>query len=317
MAAPPYSRAPAFADPAALMRIRSLELRARTVVEGFWRGLHRSPYHGFSSEFTEYRPYVPGDDPRHLDWKLYARSDRACIRKFEEETNVCCHLLLDVSDSMSYGSGGHSKFEYARTLVASLAIFLEQQGDATGLITFSGAIADYIPARRRHRSRHEIFAALEKSRGGRLTSLDVPADHLLRTQRGRSLVIFVSDLLAPLDALRPKLSALSASGHDVSIFQILDRAEIDFPFTGSALFEDVESGLQRHVDPAAVRARYLARLEEHQSRVRAMCAESGIIHHLFPTDEHLEKALFEHLNDRAQRPRNARRARQLGAAGRS
>ncbi len=311
MATTPNPRAPAFADPAALMRIRSLELRARTVVEGFYRGLHRSPYHGFSSEFTEYRAYVPGDEPRHLDWKLFARTDRACIRKFEEETNVCCHLLLDVSESMNYGSAAHSKFEYARTLVASLAIFLERQGDAVGLVTFAGTVGDYIPARRRHRSRHELFAALEKPRGGRLTSLDVPIDHLLRTQRGRSLVILVSDLLAPLDTLRPKISALAACGHDVSLFQILDRAEIDFPFTDSALFEDVESGVQRHVDPAAARARYLARLAEHQAQVRSLCAGSGIIHHLFPTDEHLEKVLFEHLNDRSQRPRGTRRARKL------
>jgi len=312
MAATSSQRPPTFADPAVLMRIRNLELRARTVVEGFRRGLHRSPYHGFSSEFTEYRAYVPGDDPRYLDWKLFARTDRACIRKFEEETNVRCHLLLDVSDSMGYGSAGHSKLEYARTLAASLAVFLEEQGDAVGLLTFTGEVETYLPARRRHRSRHELFAALERPRSGRLTSLDAPLDHFLRTQRGRSLVIFISDLLAPLETLRTKLSALAAAGHDVSLFQILDRAEIDFPFTESALFEDVESGLRRHVDPASTRARYLERFAQHQAQVRALCAESGIIHHLFATDAPLEKVLVEHLNDRSRRPRGTRRSRQLG-----
>ena len=299
-----------FVDPVALMRIRSLELRARTVVEGFRRGMHRSPYHGFSSEFAEYRAYVPGDDPRHIDWKLLARSDRACTRKFEEETNVACHLVLDVSQSMRYGAD-FPKLEYARTLAASLAVFLEEQGDAVGLVTFGETIGDYIPARRRHRSRHELFAALERARGGRSTAFDVPLEHLLRTQRRRGMVLLISDLLAPLDALEAKIAALSACGHDVSIHQILDRAELDFPFDGAALFEDIESGQRRHIDPAAMRGAYLERFARHQERVRTLCANSGILHHVFPTDTPLEKALFEHLHDRAGRQRGVRRARSL------
>ncbi len=306
MPAPPSA---AFADPATLMRIRSLELRARAVVEGFLRGLHRSPFHGFSSEFVEYRAYVPGDDPRYLDWKLFARRDRACIRKFQEETNVSCHLVLDVSASMSFGSGAHSKFEYARTLVASLARFLRLQGDAVGLVTFAGAIREYLPARRRHRQQHDLLAALEKPPGGPATALDVPLDHLLRTERRRGLVIFVSDLLAPLEALEPRLASVAACGHDVSIFQVLDRAEIAFPFTDAAMFEDLETGQRRHVDPAAVRGRYLERLAAHQDRVRRLCTRAGILHHLFPTDQPLEHALFAHLHDRAHRRRGPRRAR--------
>jgi uncharacterized protein (DUF58 family) len=299
-----------FVDPVALMRIRSLELRARTVVEGFHRGLHRSPYHGFSSEFAEYRSYVPGDDPRHIDWKLLARSDRACTRKFEEETNVACHLVLDVSQSMHYGSP-FSKLEYARTLAASLAVFMDEQGDAVGLVTFGEALGDYIPARRRHRTRHEIFAALERARGGRTTALDVPLEHLLRTQRRRGMVLLISDLLSPLETLEAKIAALTACGHDVSIFQILDRTELDFSFQDAALFEDIESDLRRHIDPVAMRATYLERLQQHQDRVRALCANAGALHHLFPTDEHLEKALFGHLHDRAARRRGVRRARSL------
>jgi len=292
------------------MRIRGLELRARTVVEGFHRGLHRSPYHGFSSEFAEYRAYVPGDDPRYIDWKLLARTDRACTRKFEEETNLACHLLLDVSKSMHYGAD-FPKLEYARTLAASLAVFLEGQGDAVGLMTFGEAVGDYIPAKRRHRTRHELFAALERAHGGAQTALEVPVEHLLRTQRRRGLVIFISDLLAPLEALEAKLAALAACGHDVSIYQILDRTELDFTFDSPALFEDVESGTRRHIDPAAARSHYLARLARHQDRVRTICANNGILHHVFRTDTHLEKALFEHLNDRAGRQRIVRRTRSL------
>src|SRR5215471_18855514 len=134
---------PNFLDPAALMSIRNLELRARTVVEGFWHGLHRSPYHGFSVEFTEYRPYTPGDDPRYLDWRVLARSDRYYLKRFEDETNLRCHLILDQSRSMTYGSLNYTKAEYAATLAATLAYFLHWQGDAVGLLTFDENIIDY------------------------------------------------------------------------------------------------------------------------------------------------------------------------------
>src|ERR1035437_426980 len=130
-------------DPKALMSIRNLELRARVVVEGFWTGLHRSPYHGFSVEFTEYRQYTPGDDPRYLDWRLFARSDRFYIKKFEDETNLRCHLVVDQSRSMAFGSGGYTKADYANTLAATLAYFLSLQGDAVGLLTFDEAVRDY------------------------------------------------------------------------------------------------------------------------------------------------------------------------------
>lgn len=310
-AASPPRTSSTFVDPVALMRIRSLELRARTVVEGFRRGLHRSPYHGFSSEFAEYRAYVPGDDPRHIDWKLLGRSDRACTRKFEEETNLSCHLVLDVSESMRYGRA-FAKLDYARTLAASLAVFLEEQGDAVGLVTFGSSIGDYLPARRRHRRRHEIFAALENARGGQTTAIDVPLEHLLRTERRRGMVVLISDLLSPLDALERKIVALTTSGHDVSIHQVLDRSELEFDFADAAWFEDMESGARRHANPATMRAGYLERLQRHQDRVRSICANSGALHHLFATDEHLEKALFECLHDRAARRGGVRRARSLG-----
>src|SRR5881394_2332037 len=134
-------------DPQALMNIRSLELRARAVVEGFWSGMHRSPYHGFSVEFTEYRPYSPGDDPRYLDWRVLARSDRYYLKRFEDETNLRCHLILDQSRSMTYGSVGYTKAEYAATLAGTLAFFLHLQGDAVGLLTFDEQVRDYLPPR--------------------------------------------------------------------------------------------------------------------------------------------------------------------------
>src|SRR4051812_19032159 len=147
-------------DPQALMSVRSLELRARAVVEGFWNGLHRSPYHGFSVEFTEYRQYSPGDDPRYLDWRVFARSDRYFIKKYEDETNLRCHLLVDQSRSMDFGSRGYTKSGYAATIAATLAYFLHLQGDAVGLLTFDENVRDYLPARHRAGHLRQIMVAL-------------------------------------------------------------------------------------------------------------------------------------------------------------
>src|ERR1044071_9953084 len=161
-----HSSAGSFIDPAALMRIKSMQLRARVVVEGFLSGLHRSPYHGFSVEFTEYRQYSPGDDLRYLDWRLYARTDRYYIKKFEDETNLRCHLLVDQSRSMEYGSRGYTKAQYAATLAATLAYFLHLQGDAVGLLTFTDQVRDYLPARHRAGHLRQIMVALESPSAG-------------------------------------------------------------------------------------------------------------------------------------------------------
>src|SRR5215468_11110647 len=157
--------------PETLMRIRNLELRARVVVEGFWNGIHRSPYHGFSVEFTEYRQFSPDDDPRYLDWRVYARSDRYFIKKFEDETNLRCLLIADISRSMTFGSKAYSKAEYAGTLAATLAYFLYLQGDAVGLLTFDDQIREYLPPRHRAGHLRHLMLALEKPSGGRSTNL--------------------------------------------------------------------------------------------------------------------------------------------------
>src|SRR5580658_7491738 len=219
-----------FADPKALMAIRSLELRARVVVEGFWKGLHRSPYHGFSVEFTEYRQYSPGDDTRYLDWRLYARSDRYFLKKFEDETNLRCHLLVDQSRSMSYGSVGCTKLDYARTLAATLAWFLNKQGDAVGLFSFAERVRDYLPARHRHGHVRQIMLALEKEPEGRETNLGEPLRRVAELARKRGLIVLISDLLAPIDELERHLARLTAAGHEMVIFQVLDPNELAFNF---------------------------------------------------------------------------------------
>src|ERR1022692_639949 len=230
------SRGEGFVNPKALMAIRSLELRARVVVEGFWNGLHRSPYHGFSVEFTEYRQYSPGDDTRYLDWRLYARSDRYYLKKFEDETNLRCHLLVDQSRSMSYGSLDYSKLDYARTLAATLAWFLNGQGDAVGLFTFAERVRDYLPARHRHGHLRQLMLALEREPAGRATNLTEPLRRVAELARKRGLIVLISDLLAPVGELESHLARLTAAGHELVIFQVLDPNEIAFNFPNAMLF---------------------------------------------------------------------------------
>src|SRR5436305_4964510 len=206
-----------FIDPQTLMSIRSLELRARAVVEGFWNGLHRSPYHGFSVEFTEYRQYSPGDDLRYLDWRLYARSDRFYIKKFEDETNLRCHLLVDNSRSMGYGSLPYTKAQYANTLAGTLAYFLYLQGDGIGLLTFDEHFREYLPARHRTGHLRHLMLALEKPAGGQTTDLAAPLKRIIEIVRKRGLIVILSDFLAPLERIEPDLIALAACGHEVVI----------------------------------------------------------------------------------------------------
>ncbi len=311
--APPNSTSPAqaggasFLDPAALMAIRNLELRARAIVEGFWHGIHRSPYHGFSVEFTEYRQYTPGDDPRYLDWKLVARTDRYFIKKFEDETNLRCHLLVDGSRSMTFGSRGYTKADYARTLAATLAYFLSHQGDATGLLTFDEQVREYLPARNRPGHLRQLMLALEKPASGSSTDLATPLRRIAELVRKRSLIVLISDLLAPVDALSDALSLLTASRHEVIVFQVLDPAERTFDFDQAARFLDMETGRDLFLDPSLARADYVRRLEAHVESVRASCEGLGISHVLLDTSKPLELALFDFLKARSVRGKLIRR----------
>lgn len=297
------------ADLQALMRIRNLELRARAVVEGFWHGLHRSPYHGFSVEFTEYRPYTPGDDARYLDWKLLARSDRYFIKKFEDETNLRCHLLVDTSRSMDYGSLGFTKTTYAQTLAATLAHFLHQQGDAVGLLTFGEQIVDYVPARHRVGHLRQLLLTLDKPAAGSDTNLSRPLRRMAEMVRKRGLLVLISDLLAPIAALDRDLATLTACGQDVVVFQIVDPAERTLDLGRAAVFTDLESGRQIDVDPQTARSDYVQRFETHAATIRQVCRGLGIGHHLWATDEPLDRALDAFLRQRMLAARRMKRFR--------
>ena len=287
-----------YIDPAALMRVKSLELRARMVMEGFWKGLHRSPYHGFSVEFSEYRPYARGDDPRFLDWKVMARSDRAFIKKFEDETNLRAHLLLDRSQSMTYGSAGYTKQEYVATFAATLAYFLMGQNDAVGLTTFDQKVDQHIPARNRPGQLRRLMLQLEKAPAGEGTDLGAAMKGLHQLIRKRSLIILMSDLLAPLEELEKQIGYLAAGGHDLAIFQIMDRRELDFNFDKATHYRDTETGKELFIDPDIARASYLERLNAHQESVIHLAGRHGVNHQLVPTDEPLERVLFDFVSRR-------------------
>ncbi len=286
----------ALVDPAALMRIRPLELRARVVVEGLWRGLHRSPYHGFSVEFSEYRPYVKGDDPRYIDWKVAARTDRFYIKKYEDETNLRCQFLLDHSRSMAYGSTpGYTKADYAATLVATLAHFLMKQGDAAGLSTFGEHLDEHIAPRNRPGHLRRLLVELEKKPSHQGTSLTTSLDSLADLLRKRGLIVLVSDLIAPTEALERQLSLLAVKGHDVAVFHILDRAELDFSFTEASQFRSLEGGAVAFVNPTAARQGYLRRHQAHLEKIQTVCAHHRIGYHRAVTDTPLDAFLLDYL----------------------
>ena len=293
-------------NPAALMRIRSLEFRARIVVEGFLRGIHRSPYHGFSAEFTEYRQYIPGEDTRYLDWRLYARSDRFYIKKFEDETNLRCHFLVDRSRSMTYGSSDYSKADYGSTLAATLAYFLNMQGDAVGLATFDDKVTDYLPARNRPGHLRQLMLTLEGAPQGTATDLISPLEHMAQMLNRRGVVVLLSDMLAPLNELGKNLGQMRARGHEIIILQILDRTELELNFEGPLLLKDLETDRDLFIDPKQAVGRYLEKLQDHIGGIKKICANHGIQHQLLPSDEPLEFALLEFLNSRARRGRMTR-----------
>ncbi len=289
------------------MRIKSLELRARLVVQGFLSGLHRSPYHGFSVEFTEYRQYTPGDDPRYLDWRLYARSDRYYLKRFEDETNLRCYLLVDLSRSMGYGSLEYTKADYAKTAAATVAYFLSKQRDAVGLVTFDTQIQEILPARFRPGHLHRLFLALERSPAGKGTDLTAPLEQVARTARKRGFVVLLSDLLAPPESLELRLGYLRSQGHEVAVLRVLDPAEIDFPFNQAAMFHDVETDRELYIDPVFARQQYQSRFAEHAAAVRSLCTRLGVDLYDLPTSQPLEHALFDLLNSRMRRGRQVAR----------
>jgi uncharacterized protein (DUF58 family) len=289
-----------FLDPAVIARLGSLELKARTIVEGFLSGLHRSPFKGFSVEFAEYRQYIHGDDLSTIDWKVYGRSDRYYVKKFEEETNLDCHLMLDVSGSMGYGSRGLTKFEYGACLAASIAYLMTRQRDAVGLTAFDQHVVDLLPASARPGHLRALLVALDRLRLGRTTNLSKPLHQLAETLSKRGLVVLISDLLDDPDAVIRGLRHFRFRGTDVIVFQILDPDEIDFPFERATRFEDLETSEEVMAVPALVRSHYLSEIQGLIDRYKRELGTAGIDYQLLKTTDALELALLSYLSTRGR-----------------
>lgn len=288
-------------DPAVVARIGSLELIARTVVEGFFAGLHRSPFKGFSVEFSEYRPYLPGDDPSTIDWKLYARSDRHYVKKFEEETNLECHILLDVSASMGYASHTVSKLRFGVCLAAALAYLMHRQRDAVGLTLFDDRVVDAVPVGSRGGQLRALLASLGRAVPGTRSDVQLPLHQLAARLSRRGLVVLISDLLDEPAGIIEGLKHLRFQGSEVLVLRTLDPAELTFPFEHAARFADLETADEVLVVPAEVRAHYLERMHSMNERYRRELRLAGVDYHQVDTAAPLDTALMAYLSTRGRR----------------
>lgn len=282
-----------FLDPAVLARIDNLELLARTVVDGFLAGLHRSPYLGFSLDFAEHRPYMPGDDIRRIDWKLFGRTDRHYIKLFEAETNANFAVLLDVSRSMAYTSHGVTKLDYGRYLAAALLFFSNRQRDRVGLVTFDHRVVEYVPPSMKNMD--TALHVLDRATAGRPGSLRDPLLTVTERIGRKGILVLVSDFYEEPDAIMQAVVPLRARGHDVIVFHVLDPAEISFPFQEASGFEDLETGEQIPVIPAKLREDYMRLVRAHLEELERRFTGSGIDYKVLDTSQPLDVALFTYL----------------------
>lgn len=289
-----------FLAPEVLARINSLELVARSVVEGFISGLHRSPYLGFSTDFAEHRQYMPGDDLRHLDWKLLARTDRFYIKKYQSDTNTQINLLIDASASMSYASAEVSKLQYAQYLAASLAYLGVRQHDSVGLHTFDEETIEHVPPGSRTGHLRTVLGVIERIFPGRGTRLVEQLHRLAELLTRRGIIVLISDLYDEPERVMQALEHLRFKGNEVVVFHVLDRQEIDFDFNEPLVLEDAESEEQLHVLPDVLRDEYRRAIRLHIDTLKEGAARNRIDYELLKTSEPLDAALFSYLARRSQ-----------------
>ncbi len=291
----------AFLDPKVLATIGNLELLARSVVDGFLHGLHRSTRLGLSMEFAEHRPYMPGDDIRRIDWRVFGRTDRFHVKEYEAETNAAVTLLLDISPSMAWGSGPVTKLDYGRFLAASLAWFSARQRDRIGLVTFDEDLVETIPCSSRHL--RPVLHAIDRITPGRRGGIRVPLRRFAERAPRRGVLVIISDLYEEPAAVSDAIALLRASGSDVLVFHLLDPAELTFPYELAATFEDAESGDRLPVVPDDMRARYQAQLKAHLESLGEVMAAARVDYAVLDTSRPLDFALREYLARRQERTR--------------
>ena len=291
-----------YLKPEVIRTVARLDLRARFIVEGFLSGLHASPFHGFSVEFSEHRRYTQGDDPKDIDWLVYAKTDRYFVKKYQAETNITGYLLMDLSESMAYTYRQElTKFDYSICLAAALSYLMIHQQDPVGLITFDEKIRSSVPARSKRTQLGSILGLLAHAEPVGATEVAKNLRQVAAMVKHRSLLILFSDLLTDTDRVIESLHLLRHAGHDVIVFHVLDEAEVTFPFDGMVDLKDPESGESMVIDAAGMRSDYLETLEELRDRYRKECMRIGADYVALDTSMPFDKALLEYLSQRKAR----------------
>jgi len=291
-----------YLKPEVIRTVARLDLRARFIVEGFLSGLHASPYHGFSVEFSEHRRYTQGDDPKDIDWLVYAKTDRYYIKKYQAETNITGYLLLDLSESMGYTYRQKlSKFDYSICLAAALGYLMIHQQDPVGLMTFDERLRSSLPARSRRTQLANILGVLAKSQPAGPTEIAANLRRIAAMVKHRSLLMLFTDLLTDPDPVIEALHLLRYAGHDLILFHVLDEAEVTFPFDGMVDLKDPETGDSLVIDAAGIRADYQETLGELRQRYRRDCLAMGVDYVPLDTSMPFDKALVEYLSQRRAR----------------
>jgi len=290
-----------YLDPKVLQKITRLDLRARLIVEGFISGMHRSPFHGFSVEFAQHREYVPGDDIRHIDWKVWSKSDRLYIKQYEEETNLRSYILLDMSESMKYGSPGNmNKFDYAACVAGSLAFLLLRQQDAVSLTLFDTDIRTYVPPSGHSAHIKTLLSEVVGTSPERKTEIEHIFHGLAEKISRRGIIIVISDLFVPVENILKGIRHLRHRRHDVIVFQVLDEFELTFPFQQNTLFRGLEEYPELLIEPRSLRDAYLRAFENFNTELRRGCIASNVDFVQLKTTDHLDAALASYLAARSK-----------------
>jgi uncharacterized protein (DUF58 family) len=287
-------------DPEGLARVGNMELVARLVVEGFLTGRHRSPYHGFSVEYLDHRSYTPGDDPRTIDWKILARTDKYHVKLFEDETNLRAHLILDCSKSMAFTSGQLTKLAYGSYLAAALAYLMLHQNDAVGLVLFDTEVREYLPPKARKTQFRRVLELLDHSYSREDTDVGAVLHDVAERIPRRGLVILISDLIDDEAKIAGGLQHFRHNHHEVIVFHVLDDAELSFPYDRLTRFKDMEGAGRLTANPKSLRTRYLARINTFLENLKAICFERNVSYNLANTREPYDQFLAAYLEKRAR-----------------
>jgi uncharacterized protein (DUF58 family) len=288
-----------YLNPEIVSKLKGMEMRARMVVEGFIAGLHRSPYHGFSVEFAEHRQYMPGDNIRDIDWKVYGKRDRFYIKQYEEETNLKAYLLLDCSRSMAYRSGSRiMKLDYARLLAAALSYMMLRQRDAVGMVAFDEKIRRYVPPRSKYGHLHVLLTEIAAQEPSQKTDVGVALHEMAERIKRRGLIVVLSDLLDEASTIISGLKHFRYDKHEVIVFHILDPRERDFAFPREAIFKDMETGDEVTTLPFQIKKDYARAVAGFAEEISSACRQANIDYHAIDTATPFDKALYAFLAKR-------------------